>query len=297
MMPNVSELKLVKYTARLDVEVLRFADLRKRAIAKGWRAVPHRVDFCHLIAVTEGALTHVVDFVPIPCATGSWVVVKPGQVHAFDFESHWDGWLVVFRPEALPTSLKSRAFGGSEDFFSALPTKLMPATDEQSVALSIISQMADSAAKCSDPVDGNRLMCAALFYLLVRIELFVKDGTSKLIDANHATHIRFVRFKKMVEEKLRTQHHIHDYAAHLGCSEKSLNRAVLTVAGVTAKTYLMQRIALEAKRLLVHTTQSIGAIGADLGFDEATNFVKFFKREAGMLPTAFRSLYEPTRKQ
>jgi AraC-like DNA-binding protein len=31
------------------------------------------------------------------------------------------------------------------------------------------------------------------------------------------------------------------------------------------------------------------AIGDQLGFDEATNFVKFFRRETGMTPGAFRT--------
>lgn len=296
MMPSARELKLVTYVASLDVEVLRFADLRKRVIAKSG-GVPHRVDFCHLIVVTEGALTHVVDFVPIPCSVGSWLVIKPGQVHAFDLESSWDGWLVVFKPEVLPTTLSSRAVEDSEDLFSTLPTSFVPYSDEQTDLLTIISQMASSAGKCSDSSDGNLLMRAALFYLLVRVDLFIKNDANKQYAASYAASIRFMRFKKMVEERLRTQHHIQDYAANLGCSEKSLNRTVLAVTGVTAKTYLMQRIVLEAKRLLVHTTQSVGAIGVDLGFEEPTNFVKFFKREAGMLPTAFRSLYEPMRKE
>ena len=47
---------------------------------------------------------------------------------------------------------------------------------------------------------------------------------------------------------------------------------------------------------LHHKAQPIGAIGIDLGFDEPTNFVKFFKREAVMVPMAFRQLYtEPSR--
>jgi len=34
----------------------------------------------------------------------------------------------------------------------------------------------------------------------------------------------------------------------------------------------------------------MGRVADELGFDEATNFVKFFKREVGCTPTAFRQL-------
>ena len=75
----------------------------------------------------------------------------------------------------------------------------------------------------------------------------------------------------------------------LGCSVKSLNRAALEVAGISAKKLLVARVVLEAKRLLAHTTLPVAAIGDQLGFDEATNFVKFFRRETGSTPGAFRT--------
>jgi AraC-like DNA-binding protein len=74
----------------------------------------------------------------------------------------------------------------------------------------------------------------------------------------------------------------------LGCSEKSLMRAVREAAGVSAKRYVSQRVALEAKRLLAHTSLPVATIADRLGFDEPTNFVKFFRREAGAVPGAFR---------
>ena len=49
-----------------------------------------------------------------------------------------------------------------------------------------------------------------------------------------------------------------------------------------------RRVALEAKRLLVHTALPVTTIAAKVGFSEPTNFVKFFKREAGMSPGDFR---------
>lgn len=60
-------------------------------------------------------------------------------------------------------------------------------------------------------------------------------------------------------------------------------------AGVPAKAFLSLRIALEAKRLLAHTAESVGALAGQLGFDEPTNFVKFFRREAGCTPGEFRA--------
>jgi AraC-like DNA-binding protein len=94
-----------------------------------------------------------------------------------------------------------------------------------------------------------------------------------------------------VEEHFQKRHAVAGYAKLLGCSEKSLGRAVQTIAAITAKEFLSQRIALEAKRLLVHTSLPVSVIGDRLGFDEPTNFVKFFRREVQKSPGEFRGEY------
>ena len=91
-----------------------------------------------------------------------------------------------------------------------------------------------------------------------------------------------------MEESFKTQHQVSYYAEKMGCNAKSLTRAALDAIGLTAKDYISTRINLEAKRLLTHTTMSITVISDQLGFDESTNFTKFFKREVGQSPTDFR---------
>jgi AraC-like DNA-binding protein len=59
-------------------------------------------------------------------------------------------------------------------------------------------------------------------------------------------------------------------------------------AGVNAKDFIASRINLEAKRLLAHTVLPIAAIGEQLGFQDPTNFVKFFRRAVGCTPGQFR---------
>lgn len=48
------------------------------------------------------------------------------------------------------------------------------------------------------------------------------------------------------------------------------------------------RILLEAKRLLRYSDKKIKDIANDLGYEDPSYFVKFFKRQTGMLPTEFR---------
>ena len=102
------------------------------------------------------------------------------------------------------------------------------------------------------------------------------------------TRRRFENFQRLVERRFSQWHGVAEYAARLGCSEKSLGRAVMEGAGVSAKSFIASRINLEAKRLLAHTSLPVGVIGERLGFEDSANFGKFFRREAGCTPGTFR---------
>ncbi|WP_272642918.1 helix-turn-helix domain-containing protein [Marinomonas mediterranea] len=71
-----------------------------------------------------------------------------------------------------------------------------------------------------------------------------------------------------------------------------MGRAVTAATGVTAKAYITARINLEAKRLLARTDLPVSTIAEKLGFEEATNFSKFFKRETAVPPAEFRLQYQ-----
>lgn len=86
----------------LDVEVFPFADLRRGATPAAIGAT-YRYTFAMLICVTDGTSTQLVDFEPIACAAGSLLVLRPGQVHSFGDGEGWNGWLILFRAEFLPT--------------------------------------------------------------------------------------------------------------------------------------------------------------------------------------------------
>lgn len=58
---------------------------------------------------------------------------------------------------------------------------------------------------------------------------------------------------------------------------------------MTAKRVIVERILLEAKRLLAHSQLPVASISHQLGFDEAPNFVKYLKRETGTTPNQLRA--------
>jgi len=53
----------------------------------------------------------------------------------------------------------------------------------------------------------------------------------------------------------------------------------------------MRRRCIFIFALLVYTNNSIKQIGFDLGFEEPTNFIKYFRKHEGKTPIEFRNLF------
>jgi AraC-like DNA-binding protein len=275
----------VRYEApasyELDVKIFPLSEFRRRVSAEHLRA-PQRVDFHMLLHVTRGTCMHMVDFESLPCRRGSLLVLGPGQIQRFDTKSiAWEGWMAIWRPEFLQGRATTTARGELEVFhqLADLAVYRELSGSEQAAMTEGLNRMAADARRRGNTAALQSLLPHQLQALLVRLHL-IQAKSESTATAPAVLLQRFKRYRLAVEQKLHHLHRVADYAKLIGCSQKSLQRATLAVVGVSAKTFLSQRILLEAKRVLVHTGESVTVVAEKFGFDEATNFVKFFRRRA-----------------
>ena len=81
-----------------------------------------------------------------------------------------------------------------------------------------------------------------------------------------------------------------DYAARMAVHVNHLNAAVHGVTGKSTTTHINERIIKEAKSLLAHTNWSVAEIAYSLGFEYASYFNNFFKKQLGITPLTFRKI-------
>jgi AraC family transcriptional regulator, transcriptional activator of pobA len=96
------------------------------------------------------------------------------------------------------------------------------------------------------------------------------------------------RLRRLVEQHFREQRLLQFYADRLAMTPERLNDHVKRAAGVTAGHLIRQRVLTEAKRQLVFTNQPIHEIAYDLAFSDPSHFARFFRKQTGTTPQAFR---------
>jgi AraC-like DNA-binding protein len=269
----------------LDLEIFSASDLRRR-VRKGFLEATHQYGFHLLLCVTRGEGTHWVDFEPVACKAGSLLAIQPAQVHRFDSDPRWDGWIVLFQAQFLPPSSRTEGERGLVSALESLPRALALGEQELRAVTGAIGQMREDCRLAAPREQVHALLHHQLCALLLRLAML-----HDLEAPRHARRVawrRFESFQRLVERRFSQWHGVAEYASRLGCSERSLTRATMEGAGINAKKFVTGRINLEAKRLLAHTDLPIAAIAERVGFADTTHFVKVFKRESGCTPGEFR---------
>ena len=79
-----------------------------------------------------------------------------------------------------------------------------------------------------------------------------------------------------------------DFARSLSVHINYLNRSVKNATGKPTSVHIAERIAAEAKALLLYTDWSVADIAYGLGFKYPTYFNSYFKRVTGSTPQSLR---------
>ncbi|WP_051839319.1 AraC family transcriptional regulator [Streptomyces sp. NRRL F-5126] len=263
------------------VEVIDFAALRAMDPQRR-RVLPQRPDFHVLALVASGTGSHEADFLGYRLTRGSAVWIRPGMVHRWSDVDACDGPLVLFRPGFLPATVAEAA------------APVCWHLDRQPLDLALLAaahlgREHEAAARTPRPVSP-----ALLSHLLAALVLRALPDAPASADTTRAAGGYgevFRAYRAAVEEHFTDRHHVADYARALGYDVRTLTRATRSAAGTGAKTFLDQRILLEAKRLLAHTDMPVAGCARRLGFRDTANFATFFRRQTATPPAAWRTAY------
>ena len=109
------------------------------------------------------------------------------------------------------------------------------------------------------------------------------------VPSSRALHPMVARFIALVERHVSQRHKVDDYTSELGVSSGHLSVLCSRYTGMTAKRYIDAALTVRARRLLLYSDEPAARIGAMLGFEDPSYFTRFFHREAGQSPAAFRA--------
>ena len=249
---------------------------------------PHQTHFYSFFLYTQGTSKHFVDFVSYPVRKNSLVCVTKGQVNAFQFDEHIQGYAVLFTQEYFEKQFKSLP---ESIIFSLFSSQVLSPIIQIPTTHNIVSYFNLLFEEFyHEKQQHKEAIVSGLFTIILsKIEQL---RNLQVVYQETPEHLQlFVKFENQIKQQYTTSRSADFYAKTLGITYKHLNHICKKIVHKTAKECIDNFIILEAKRNLINSSIKSTELAYQLGFTESTNFVKYFKKFTELTPNQFKKLH------
>lgn len=280
---NLPSVPFKKDSRNIDgFDIVKISDIAKTRAIDHHPDEPHLPDFYLLAYYTQGRSQHLVDFNWYDVSPGKLVYLTVDQVNAFQFTDGLEGYCLLFTKSFFEKSL--RLF--SKDMVHRLysPDLYSPIVDlqDQSNFHTYFKLLAEEfTAGSADTIISSLFSIVLNKAELCREKRMFEQGEQQQLQV-------FLAFDNLVKGKFTQNRDATFYANELAISYKHLNVVCKQLVNKTAKQFIDEYIILEAKRKLMNSSVKSTELAYTLGFDEPTNFVKYFKNKTGFTPNEFK---------
>jgi AraC family transcriptional activator of pobA len=255
-------------------------------VLRGWSNAdavrePHRHDYHELVWVRDGSGHHVVDGERIPVQPGTAMLIGRGQVHVFEEARAVTGIALRFREEVVLDESPGWLLAGRGGRIVRVPAA-------EGRRLEEIAGMLEGETRRPPDARSADLQRHLLSVALLWFERWYDAMRTEHRDADEAEVQLQRRFATLLETDFARHHDAAHYADALAVPPAALSRALARVTGRGTKDLVLDRVMLEAARLLRYGDLTIGEIAHRVGFADQLYFSRAFKRRFGLAPMAYR---------
>ena len=264
-----------------DILISRFADYL--SIHKNL-FIPHKHSFYHLVFFTKGGGSQTIDFEYVAVKPNQIYFMVPGQVHNWNFEGEVDGYIINFSAAFFQSFLLKAGYLDELPFFSGIVADSVvdvPADVQPVIKTYFEELVAENESQHVLKADMIRVTLLKLFIAIARL-----CAAHDSAPTYNYTLLR--NFQKLIEKNYTTLKLPKEYAELLYITPNHLNALCNAMLDIPAGEVIRNRVALEAKRLLINRELTIAEIADQLNFADNSYFTKFFKKQAGLTPEEFR---------
>lgn len=254
-------------------------------------SLPHRVNFSLIIFITKGKGNHFIDFKKHPFQKGSIIFIAKEQVQSFELKSSIEGFIILFTDNFIWNTVdfsKSLNYSMLYNYHSKAPIlnpKDMPPEGFFSIIEEINKEYYDP-----DPFAKEEFISSLMNFLFLKAERIFRKNINSKREKNLIKP--FNAFRNLLIKNYQNTRNASDYSKMMNISYKHLNDITKAVIGQTTKEFIDNYLILESKRHLASSNISVKELTFQMGFDEPTNFIKFFKKHTRQTPSQFKKFYK-----
>lgn len=250
----------------------------------------HLVEFYMILQIEKGKGVHTIDFRDYELEKGTLLTIRKDQIQRFHKSKTIKGKLLLFTDEFLVSYLEKLEALKSLQLFNEIlgVPKIQLLEKESKSILNLVERINEEYFQMND--DYSLGIIRSELHILIAKLFRIKSKRNQLI-VNRKYLSEFIEFQNLVEKHATEYSKVKDYAQLIGVSTKTLNTVTKHIVNKSAKEFIDDICTKQIKRLLINTELSIKEIAHASGFEESTNFFKYFKRQTQLTPEQFRSTF------
>lgn len=171
-------------------------------------------------------------------------------------------------------------------FFGTQDIPIISIPQDQENKFHVLHQMFVEEFSTPDNIQGDMLQMLLKRLIIMSTRLAKEQLIVKSLGNEQIDIIR--RFNFLVDMHYKTKRKVSDYAEMLFKSPKTLSNLFSIYNQKSPQQIILERIALEAKRLINYTDKQNQEIAFELGFNDPAHFSRFFKKMTQMTPSEYR---------
>ncbi|MES2565879.1 MAG: helix-turn-helix transcriptional regulator [Bacteroidota bacterium] len=251
-------------------------------------SVAHKHDFFLAVLFTAGSGIHEIDFKKYAIKPGYVFMMSPGQMHHWSLSKDIDGY-VFFHTKDFYDSGFTLLSVLDYPFFSSVYNPPFISLNKKNS--DILSQIFQEIIK--EYQNNAQLKFEKLHALITLVYIELSRHYALPLETKNETYLLKLRaLEKFIDYHFKQKKFPHEYADLMNISEKHLNRICKESLNKTTGNFIIERIILEAKRLLIHSRQTVSEVSLELGYIDNSYFSRVFKKHTGETPVEFQNKYK-----
>jgi AraC-like DNA-binding protein len=246
----------------------------------------HRHDFYLILVLEKAKGEHVIDFIHYSVAGHTVFFLRPGQVHQLTLKRGSLGYIIEFNSEWFTTGeTKVNHLIRKACFENCCVIDPHRFKKIRSLSNSIYEEYSNQQERYKEAIQS---IMNQFFIEMIREHKTARPSTPKNLYAQE----RLEEFLELLRSHVSTHKQVADYSDMLHLTPYQLNAITKSMLGKTCSELINETIQLEAKRYLLATTNQINQIASQLGYEDISYFIRFFKKQSGYSPEAFRQKFK-----
>lgn len=287
MKKKFKEVNFVSDKAKnFQFDLVRYEDLLKKSPSDHSQFEFHKLSFYAILIISENKGKYNLNFKDYTLKKATLFTVRKDNIHKF-YKNSAKGQLLIFTENFILNHSNeieaSKTFLLFNEMLASPKLQLDPSQYKEIISLvDLINE------EFSEASDEYSLSIIRAYIQVIITKLFRIKTKDDDVFEKHKYLPRFLKFQELIEKECFNQKKVSFYANEMGVSTKTLNNVTQAILHKSAKAFINEIVIIQAKRLIINSQASLTEIAYQVGFEDPTNFFKYFKKYTGESPSQFK---------